>query len=247
MSLINDALRKARQAASERTTAESDAPFRGKRLHPVRQSRSGSRLAVVVLVAAVAAVAGASAAWWAAGRQAKRDEFPGTQQAAVAAGEQPGNVSQAPATADLRDDPETETASPGAGTATAAVQSPATQTAPSVNPQQPAAQEPTDSSPTAASQAASPPPAAHPAGHGAQPSPPRTGAGGDRVFVLEADLGYAKLSLDYIVFRPDDPFAEINGIEVHEGWFVDDFVVDTIERDRVILHDEKGPLILRVP
>jgi len=95
--------------------------------------------------------------------------------------------------------------------------------------------------------ATTPPPTEHSSGHDEKSSPRGSGAGGDRVFVLEADLGYATLSLDYIVFRPDDPFAEINGIEVHEGWFVDDFVVDKIERDRVILHDEKGPLVLRVP
>jgi len=95
--------------------------------------------------------------------------------------------------------------------------------------------------------AATPPPTEPSSGHDGTIPSPGSAAGGDRVFVLEAELGYATLSLDYIVFRPEDPFAEINGIEVHEGWFVDDFVVDKIERDRVVLHDEKGPLTLRVP
>ncbi len=34
---------------------------------------------------------------------------------------------------------------------------------------------------------------------------------GERVFVMDAELGYASLSLGYIVFRPIRPFAEING------------------------------------
>ena len=37
------------------------------------------------------------------------------------------------------------------------------------------------------------------------------------VFLVDADLGYATLTVDYIVYRPDDPFAEINGVEVHRS------------------------------
>jgi hypothetical protein len=67
-----------------------------------------------------------------------------------------------------------------------------------------------------------------------------------RDFVVDADVGYARLSLDYIVFRGVDPFAEINGIEVHVGSEVVGFVVREIARDRVVLEDERGPLTLRV-
>ena len=76
----------------------------------------------------------------------------------------------------------------------------------------------------------------------------RTGAAsGDRVFVLDADLGYATLSLGYIVARPVNPFAEINGIEVSVGSEVEGFRVEKIEADRVVLRDEKGELVLQVP
>ena len=69
----------------------------------------------------------------------------------------------------------------------------------------------------------------------------------DRVFDLDADLGYATLSLGYIVARSVNPFAEINGIEVSVGSEVEGFRVEKIEADRVVLRDEKGELVLRVP
>jgi hypothetical protein len=70
--------------------------------------------------------------------------------------------------------------------------------------------------------------------------------GGEREYVVEADLGYAFLSLDYIVSRSEDPFAEINGTEVHEGSWIEGFTVEKIEQDRVLLRDDRGPLVLRV-
>ncbi|MCP4902414.1 MAG: hypothetical protein GY906_36070 [bacterium] len=66
-----------------------------------------------------------------------------------------------------------------------------------------------------------------------------------REFVLDADLGYARLSLDFIIIRGEDPFAEINGTEVHEGSEIEGFIVDKIESTRVTLHDARGTLILR--
>ena len=55
------------------------------------------------------------------------------------------------------------------------------------------------------------------------------------------------LNLDFIVFRPDDPFAEINGLEVHVGSTIEGFKVEKIERNQVHLRDEKGALVLRAP
>ncbi len=72
-------------------------------------------------------------------------------------------------------------------------------------------------------------------------------ATGNRVFDLDADLGYATLSLGFIVARPVNPFAEINGIEVSIGSEVEGFRVEKIEADRIVLRDEKGELVLRVP
>jgi type IV secretory pathway VirB10-like protein len=70
---------------------------------------------------------------------------------------------------------------------------------------------------------------------------------GNRVFVMEAELGYASLSLGFIVARSTNAFAEINGTEVRIGSRIEGFVVEAIEADRVILRDDKGLLILRAP
>lgn len=70
---------------------------------------------------------------------------------------------------------------------------------------------------------------------------------GERVFDVEANVGYATLTLDYIVFRSTEPFAQINGVDVRVGSTIEGFTVDEIGASSVRLHDTKGPLILRVP
>jgi len=74
-----------------------------------------------------------------------------------------------------------------------------------------------------------------------------TDSDGSRVFVMEAKIGGVSLSLGYIVARTTNPFAEINGTDVWIGSEIEGFVVEAIEADRVVLRDDKGPLILRVP
>ena len=54
------------------------------------------------------------------------------------------------------------------------------------------------------------------------------------------------LTLDYIVFREQDPYAEINGNEVHAGSVIEGFTVVAVNRDSVLLEDEQGSLVLRV-
>jgi hypothetical protein len=76
--------------------------------------------------------------------------------------------------------------------------------------------------------------------------PHARGPAGERVYVLDADLGDVSLSLDFIVFRQVRPFAEINGVEVSEGSEIEGFTVEKIEADQVTLRDEEGPLILKV-
>ncbi len=70
---------------------------------------------------------------------------------------------------------------------------------------------------------------------------------GAEVYILEADLGTVRLGLDFIVFRPEDPFAEINGVEVHLGSTVGGFRVKAIEADRVRLSDGRRDIVLRAP
>ena len=74
-----------------------------------------------------------------------------------------------------------------------------------------------------------------------------TDSDGNRVFVMEGNIGGVTLSLGYIVARTTNPFAEINGTDVWIGSEIEGFVVEAIEADRVVLRDDNGPLILRVP
>jgi hypothetical protein len=88
-----------------------------------------------------------------------------------------------------------------------------------------------------------------------RPSPPAEratpretrGPGGERVFHVEADVGYASLVVDYIVDRPSDPFARINGLDVRVGGTIEGFTVEEITSTAVRLRDARGPLVLMVP
>ena len=212
MSLINDALRKARQAAAEHEAQQPDTAFRAPRAYPSRGPRRRSGVVVLALVAVMAGLAGAAVAWWAVGQH----ERP------VAAVVPIPTPSPAPT-----------------------VEAPQSE-APAVMPVESAEQ-------TAVVAVATPTPTAPQVATAREPAPvptpqERTGAAtNDRVFDLDADLGYATLSLGYIVSRPVNPFAEINGAEVFVGSEVEGFRVEKIEADRVVLRDEKGELVLRVP
>jgi len=54
----------------------------------------------------------------------------------------------------------------------------------------------------------------------------------------EARIGTVKLSLDYIVYRSDNPFAQINGEEAHIGTDVAGYIVTEITSDYVVLRGE---------
>ena len=64
MSLINEALRKARQAASEHDSKQAEDPFRPARAYPSRRSGSPNSLLIVALTAVAAGAIVASALWW---------------------------------------------------------------------------------------------------------------------------------------------------------------------------------------
>jgi hypothetical protein len=88
----------------------------------------------------------------------------------------------------------------------------------------------------------------HPIPTKAPPTPVTEAPGaGERVYDVEADLGYATLTLDYIVYRPTDPFAQINGVDVRVGGTVEGFTLEEIGRTSVRLRDDRGALVLRVP
>ena len=82
-------------------------------------------------------------------------------------------------------------------------------------------------------------------------SSPTTGLAGVEgdadVFIMEAELDDVRLSLDFIVFRSEDPYAEINGTEVHLGSTIEGWRVKAIETDRVRLSDGRRNIVLRAP
>jgi hypothetical protein len=220
VSLINEALRKARQAASEKEAQPPDGAFRPAKAYPSRRSGGRGGFLAVALVAVAAAAVGAAAAWWFFGQ---------SQTAPVEAViiEAPSHDPEAPLVAPV--------ASPTPVDARTEVYSRETLPAPT-----PEVADVVDRDETIRADTG--------------PAPGETGAddraadsAGDRVFVMEADVGYASLSLGFIVARSADPFAEINGVEISIGSEIEGFVVEAIEADRVILRDDKGPLVLRVP
>lgn len=80
--------------------------------------------------------------------------------------------------------------------------------------------------------------------------PPETvgpvGAPEDRTFVLEAEVDGVRLELDFIVWSTREPFAQVNRRQVTVGQTVDGFVVRRIERERVVLEGEGGLVTIRV-
>lgn len=70
----------------------------------------------------------------------------------------------------------------------------------------------------------------------------------EEIYILEADLGNGViLSLDFLIYREVDPFAEINGVEVHLGGTIEGYRVKAIERDRVTLSNGRKTVVLRAP
>lgn len=218
MSLVSDALRKARQERAERSARE-----RGVGLPLNQDHRRTGRFAVPVMIgmilAIAAGVAGGVVAWWLLG--------PGEQERFVA--------EAAPTTA---------TGGPVQDTVEGNIESNA-QAEGTVG-QVP---EPPSKAPIAASMpypeetTADFEPVEQPAERQAKPVPRKEES---RDFVAEGRIGEVTLSLGYIVFRETDPFAEINGVTTFAGSEVSGFRVEEIHRDRVVLSNQDGPVVIRV-
>jgi hypothetical protein len=220
MSLVSEALRKARREAAEKRAQQRGVIHTGT-IVTQRGSRLGVGLVIGSLIAFAAALGGGAAVWWTISRAnptGPAEELTASPAAAATATPQ--------------------SASPGGepnDTEAAMVESVPAPT-----------QAPPDPTPEILTVAATPAPV-QPTPESQQEIPAMTEpTEEERVFVVEADLGYATMSLGFLVFRSNDPFAEINGIEVREGESVDGFVVEKIERTKVILRDDQGLLVLKV-
>jgi hypothetical protein len=235
MSLISEALRKARSEAAEREGRRRSIP-RALALPP-KKWKSGPGLVPVLLLVVVAALGGAAVAWWALARRA------------------------APAVE--RPDAAARMASPHAKPALPAAVAPAAQATPSAAPAPPprtpatergagtAVAAPAAAGVSAAQSTVPPPPERNAtmrdneaASRGSETTPTEPSQR-ERSFTIDADLGYAKLHLDYIVYRPGSPFASVNGGQVMVGSVIDGFTVEEISQDSVRLRDRHGTVVLR--
>ena len=241
MSLINDALRKARQAAAEHEARPPDGPFQARKAYPSRSPNRRTGVVLVVLVAMAAGLLGAALAWW---LTVDHQPQPMTEDASQQRQVEARPVAKTP------DDPvDTEDRDAAPRTAPSHGQ----ELEPGESGRQPAPDARANSSaetaePSAATEV-SPADTVQVLPTSSQTAVPiaATGSDGERVFILDADVGYATLNLGFIVARSTNPFAEINGTEVRVGSEIEGFTVEAIEADRVILRDDKGTLILRVP
>ncbi len=260
MSLINEALKRARLEAARRDAAEKGVPQSALPVHLPRGSRPW--LAPVAgFVAGLAAVGVAAGAFWLA-RQPMPEAGVGSAPVAEAAGTAQAMQGAAPAMA--ASPPAAQ--QPPAAPPTAVQQPPA---APTPVAQRPPAAPPTAAPPTAVQQlpaallpaaptsAAQQPPAA-PTFVAQQPpaaptfvaqQPPAAApdtrqptmapsplATGDRAtYFREAAPSGTRIKVDFIVWSESRPFAQINGHLLSAGQTVDGYTLLEVERERVEL------------
>jgi hypothetical protein len=240
VSLVGDALRKARQEATLRDARQLGAYPVPPLARPIRRSRLGLGLVVGLLAGAAVAIASGAAVWWVVGRSSTPTQVT-AQPAESASPTLPGALPDHAASPDSA----TVATAPVAASRPQAEQgarvSVPTAAAPPARRSRAEQQRP--SSPQAPEALQREAPVVPP------PRPTPTQASrdwtGTREFVLDADVGGSHLSLGYIVFRETDPFAEINGEEVHVGSQVAGLTVVSIEADRVTLRGLHRTVVLR--
>ena len=238
MSLINDALRKARQAAAEHDARPPDGPFQARKAYPSRSPTRRTGVVLVALVAIAAGLLGAALAWWLTIDRQSQPMTGGPSQQRKVEAEPIATTPDDPVDTDDRDVAHQTALSNGQ------------ELEPGENHQQPAPANTSEelAEPSAATTISAPVITQALPTSTQRPGPIGAGESGEgRVFILDADLGYATLNLGFIVARSTSPFAEINGREVRIGSEIEGFVVEAIEADQVTLRDDKGTLILRVP
>ncbi len=226
MSLVSDALRKARLEAAARDRAA--ASLIGGGLPPMRRSsRLATGLVLGVLLALAAVLGGGAVAWW------------------LAADRDPQGVD--PRRAGARAPVEAASSIPVDSRAEAALSPPAAGDSPDdlVGAAAGVVLEPSTPADDGVAGAEGPSASAATGERGRVPvsapsRPPR-----QQEYLVVADLGDRILTLDYLVHRATDPFAQVNGVEVHVGSTVAGFTVEEITEDAVHLRDELGSLVLR--
>jgi hypothetical protein len=237
VSLVSEALRKARQEAVARGRIQRSHVFQSAQESSTRRSRLGLGVVLGGSLTLAAALLGAAVAWWALGRHAPSSPAPTSPAlpAPAATASEPARVAaplavpaqRTPAAANRRtvEDLFHESA-----------------LAHPVTPQQ------------AAAVATPEPPGARPGGTQPAPVEPIRGDAGVessaqssvQSYVLKANLGRVTLNLDYLVFKPSAPFGRVNGQDVVPGSIVEGFRVEEIGPDFMRLKDSRTTVILRL-
>jgi hypothetical protein len=229
VSLISEALRKTRQESADKGSQSGIVVRHTLVLHP----RGGRRGLGLVLMAVLAAGAGAALTWWLVESHrvapVASAHAASTPAPAVRSDDAPRS---ADADASRRDGHESGARAAAAPSAAVPVSGSAQRTS----------APPGVTAPAGAS-AAAPTTAARTDAEA--PTRSAINEAGGRVFTVSADLGYAKLVLDFIAYRPHGPFAGINGNQVGVGSVVEGFTVEEIGADHVTLRDARGTLVLR--
>lgn len=234
MSLVSEALRKARQQAGQGAGQKPGSVVPPTLVLPPRAPRRRLSLVAQLLVALGAGAAGAAGVWWIATLQRGGPLGPHPEPTPSSTTGATAQPTAAPPGIDSERPPfPTSGAVHSAGDAAiVAVPTPA------------------------ASAARLPPPAESQAAAAPEPTPAQRGdtelansaeaRPRERSFLIDADLGYAKLHLDYLVYRPGSPFGRVNGQDVVIGTTVAGFMVEEITVDYVKLADRRNTVILRV-
>ena len=246
VSLISEALRKARQQAAGEGDQRRGVLYSWSPAARPRGTRLGLGLVLGAAIALGAALAGAGAVWWVVGhRQQPEVVGQGSSSEPETTAASSGDSSIA-ATQVTSPDPVTETPSQPAAADEKAVPTGGEDSTvgfsrDALAPNRSAGLRPSSTSRPGPSAPETTRPDA------TQETATTIGPNGERIYLVEADLGRVTLTLDFIVFRADDPFAEINGLDVHVGGTIEGFTVEAIERNQVVLRDQQGVLILRAP
>ncbi len=228
MSLISEALRKARQEAAEREAREQGLETPVVAGYWKRGGRLGQGLVLGAAIAICAAVIGGGLVWWLL--------VDGPDSAVVEAlaevDDVPVQVSEeasAPEVEGLSSEAQPENTIPTEGLESSQIGEVPVQPQLGTGPE-----------------IGAPEPTRHRVDHGPVMDPEVQAKSNDGEFVGEAHIGEVTLTLDYLVFRKDNPFAQINGRDVRVGAVVEDFVVEEITPDAVVLTRGDAKVVLRV-
>jgi len=232
MSLISEALRKARQEAAEREAKERGMETPVVAGYWKRGGRLGVGLVLGAAIAMGAAVIGGGMMWWALADR--------TEPMAVDTSD-----GQAPA---VREPVKTQLDQTVAELAPDQVEA---ATAPTETPVESKADE-HGASPKTEGNVLTTVEVAESAPNSAEgapieaPSPEPQAILAEGEFVGEAQIGNVTLTLDYLVYRRENPFAQINGRDVRVGAVIEDYIVKKITENSVILTHGDTEIVLRV-